>query len=390
MKCRTAFGITVLTLCVTVAAFAKSVELTSAKVYFNQGDKFQALTWLENADSKNTGEAEVYTMMVEIYGDLGRYDEMNAAFAKIDGCKDKASKLKKFRERADNYIKGLWVPKANSSIAIIDGVDELLAAGDTAAVTNAFAEARKGFEHALRIVPYSADLQQYLGNTFVEEYNMLYGNTEPGYEVLRGSVPHFNGLVEQYPDSMQYVETLVQILFTLKDYERVYTLTSGLLETHPEESFLLTYAGKARIKQSLAIKDEQPEQSAEYKKEAVELMKRSRALDPEDPMLAYNVALLYQELGRYSDALAAYASTAELAGENNELKVEAYRMMGYICLEKMDPSDPARAVTYFDEALLLAPTNNEIKNNLGVALIRSGGADNIARGSQLINEATGQ
>ena len=391
MKSKTSYGLVLLMLvCLTSTAFAKSMELTSAKVYLNQGDKHQALTWLENADQKNTREAEVYTLMVEIYGDLERYEEMNAAFERISECKDKERKLKKFLERADSYIKSLWVPKANKAIEIIDGIQEQLAAGDTAAVLDAFAQARKGFGQALEILPTSADLQQYLGNTYVEEFNLLHGATEQGFEVLSGGVPYFDGLVEQFPDSLQYVETLVQVLFTLRDYDRVYTLTSGLLESHPDESFLLTYAGKSRIKQAVAVKEEQPELAAQYKKEAVELMKRSRALDPEDPMLAFNLALLFQELGIYKEALETYASTVELAGERTDLKVESYKMMGYICLEKVEPNDPVKAASYFDEALLLAPNDNDVKNNLGVALIRAGGAENIERGSRLIEEATGR
>jgi len=368
LTCLTAVGLYCL-LC--TGAWAKSMELTSALVYYNQGDKKQALEWLEKADAKNSTEVQVYALLVELYAGYKRWDEMNRAFARIDGCTDKEKKLRKFREQADNVIKQQWVPLARGSIDLHLEADELIAAGDSAGASANFMQAREKIEQALLILPDNADFLLKLGNSWIEQYRKLY-QSEAGHGILRGSIPPYMRLAELHPDSLDYGVTLVQVLVALKEYRQAVSTVDGLLERFPEDPDLLSGAAKARIQ--LSLKSEDEAERSQLMKEAVAFVDRAVQANPEDLALQYDLARLYQEMGDFPMAISQYEKVISGKGEHTEYKLDALKVMALIYLQELpeEQLDPVKAVGYMDQALEFDPGNPDLRNLLWIALMRSG------------------
>lgn len=365
------------------SAFAgKSMELRSANTYYNQGEKAQALTWYEKAAEKNTGEAQVYARLVELYADKKEWARMREAFAQIDGCQDKPKKLEEFKEEAQRVIDQQWMGLWNGSIRLFNEADSLAAAGDNAAAGERYEQSRKRLEVALEILPGRQDIRKRLGDIYISEFNTLYGNEE-GYPLLRKAAEPFEQLAQANPDSLSYSITLIQLYFNLRDFDLARSAADRALETFPEDTDLLSYAGKARIQQGLAQGDEGKQLLAE----ASQFIQRAVSHNPDDPKLLYNLALLYRDMNQHEKAIQAFKNVVEKAdGENRQYAFDAAYSLAVLYIQDLpdEMQDPNMAAQYFEQCLEMQPDNPGLKTNLGVALMRTGDAEKIARGKKLL------
>jgi tetratricopeptide (TPR) repeat protein len=369
-------------LLLAASAWAKSMELTSANTYYGQGDMRQALEWYEKADQKDTREAQVYSRLVELYAEQQAWDKMNAAFAKIEGCRDKPKHLNRFREEARSIIDQAWMGLWNGSIRQFESAEEALSQGDSLAAIEAFGQARHRIEVALEIQPDKPELLKRLGDISISQYNAMHkGGT--GFEILGQAAAPYARLVELHPDSLDYGLTLVQLLFNTRRLDEARRTVDTLLERHIDHPDLLNYAGKVRIQQGLELGGEE---GHELMMNAVGYLQRAIDRNPGDPMLTYNLALLYRDMEDYASALRTFAAVESSAAERQDLLFDSWYSMALIYIQDLpeEQQDAAKAAEYFEKALGLQPDNAALKNNLGVALLRTGEPEAIERGKKLL------
>lgn len=363
-------------------ALAKSMELTSANTYFKQGEMAKALEWYEKADAKGTGEAQVYERLVELYADQKEWAKMSAAFAKIDGCLDKPKKLAEFKESAQQTIDELWMGLWNGSLERFKAAEAAVAAGDSALANEEYDQSRLRISTALQILPNKAELLKRLGDISISQFNRMYQNPA-GYPILLQSVEPYRQLVEQHPDSLDYGLTLVQVQLNAKRFEDAGRTVDALLVHHPDQAQLLDYAGKSLIQRGLALGGDE---GHELMKQAIDYMNRAIELDPENPLLSYNLGLLYRDMGNFDGALRTFMRLADMHDAPPELRLDALTSMALIYIQDLpeEQQDPAQAAECFERALELDPENGDLRNNLGVALLRTGDPASIERGKKLL------
>lgn len=372
------------------ALAGKSMELRSANTYFNQGDMKQALEWYEKADQKDTREGQVYARLVEIYADNKRWKEMSAAYSKLDQCGDKESDLKKFKRDATEVIDKLWMGLWNGSLEQTRQADAKLAAGDSAAVREHYAQARARIGTALEILPDRVDLHKRMGDLCISEFNALYAGAE-GFPLLEQAAETYELLATAHPDSVDYSVTLVQLTYNTRHYERCRAACDRGLVRHPENSDLLTFAAKSRIQQGLTMKDSKDQITPEGKAmmaDAVSFLDKAIQLNPADAMLVYNQALLYRDMGDAHKALDTFAKIETLAPDRNDLLFDSWYSMAVLYFQDLPEAeqDANKAALYFEKCLNLQPTNKGLMFNLGVSLIRTGTRDNMSRGKELMEK----
>lgn len=363
------------------AIAGKSMELRSANTYYNQGEIAQALTWYQKADEKGTNEAQVYQRLVELYADKKDWVRMREAFAKIDGCKDKPKKLAEFKKEAQRIVDSQWMGLWNGSIRHYDMADSLLALGDSAGATDNFAKSRERLQVALDIQPGRQDLLKRIGDISISEFNAMYSGKE-GFPILSLATAPYEELATAHPDSLAYTQTLIQLYFNLRDFDKARIAADRGLEHHPEDIDLLSFAGKARIQQALAMGDGGKVLLAE----ASDFIRRAVDKNPEDPKLLYNLAMLYRDMGQVDQAITTFDQVIAVAGPNDPYAFDSAYSLAVLYIQDLpeEMQDPAKAATYFEKCLEMQPDNSAIKTNLGVSLMRTGIPENINRGKKLL------
>ena len=382
-----------------VAMAGKSMELRSANTYFNQGDMKQAQEWYEKAAEKDTKEGQVYARLVQLYADQKRWPEMTRAFAHLDGCADKPAELKKFKAEAQKVIDQLWMGLWNGSIEQTKEADAALAKGDSAAVRDHFEQARARVVTALEILPNRAEFTKRVGDLYINEFNTLYAS-EDGFPLLRKAAETYGQLAQAYPDSAEYAVTLTQLYYNVRDYDQARRVVDQALQRHPQHGELLTYAGKARIQQALKMKDDKGEVSAAGKAlmaEATGFLNQAIAANPGDPMLVYNLALLYRDMNDPHKALETFGRMEGLLGatppgeldpQQQGLLFDSWYSIAVLYFQDLPEAEQsaAKAADYFEKCLGLQPDNKGLKFNLGVALVRTGDKAKVLRGKKLMEE----
>lgn len=376
-----------------VAMAGKSMELRSANTYFNQGDMKQAQEWYEKAAAKNTREGQVYVRLVSLYADQKRWPEMSVAYAKLDGCADKPADLKKLKAEAGKVIDQLWMGLWNGSIEQTKLAESTLAAGDSAAARDHYEQSRARIRTALDILPERSDFTKRVGDLYINEFNALYADQE-GFPLLRKAAESYQQLETAFPDSTEYAVTLVQLHYNAKEFDLCRAAVDRALERHADHGELLNYAGKVRIQQGLALKDEQ---GKKLMAEASGFLDKAIALNPADPMLVYNLALLYRDMGEPQKALATFgrieavvdaAKPEDLDQARRSLLFDSWYSMAVLYFQDLPEAEQSvvKAAEYFEKCLNLQPDNKGLKFNLGVALVRTGDRAKVTRGKQLMEE----
>jgi tetratricopeptide (TPR) repeat protein len=365
---------------------AKSMELTSANTYYNQGDIEQALVWYEKADAKNTQEAQVYQRLVELYSKKNEWDKMNAAFDKIEGCKDKKKKKAKFLEKADHQIKSVWVPMAREHVEARNQAAEHLKAGDNAEAAKSFALAREKAGSALAVIPGSTDFMKNMANTWIEEYNALYADKEnEGLNLLTEAGDIYETMLQQNPDSLEYAVVLVQVLYNAKEFDRVSKIVEEQVLCFPKDPDLLSYAGKVYIQKALALEGEAADQ---MKIKAIGYMDKALEQNPGDPLMVYNLANVYREMESYPEAISNYEKVIEIAGDRQDLLFDVYNSLALFYVQELpeDMLDAGKAAYYFEKALEISPDSVSLKYNLSIALMRTQDPEKMKRGKKMMEE----
>jgi tetratricopeptide (TPR) repeat protein len=367
---------------------AKSMEQTSALIYYKQGDYKKALEFAEAGRDANVQEALLYSLLVELYANQGRYDEMNAASALIEKVADTEKNIQKARKTADEHIHNLWVPQFNNGVNSLSKANSEYEAGDSTACRASYDQAIIGFAAANRIKPADHMTRKALANTW-RTSSFSFAMPEKIRRVEE-AVAVYNALLAEHPDSSAFQLEIVKLWDIPRDSRRTIEAAEAYLATFAPNSEVLKLAGYAHSE--LANTEEDEAAKKQLKLEAIDYMQKALALSPENPDLSFDMAFLYGQVQDYEKSLSQYGATLALKNLDGELVFECHKQMGLVALmasqDSEDESWLVRSIEAYEKAFAIHPDNSHVRNNLGIALLRLGAARGddtmVTRGNSLI------
>jgi tetratricopeptide (TPR) repeat protein len=333
-------------------SLAKSPELTSAKIYLNQEDQENAVEQLMLAAEAETGESEVFFLLGEISAQAGDFALMNQHFDQAAEINDKYYRkkgLKKINERRINY----WVEFYNGGIRCLQ--------------EQAFQNAIDSLEIATVILPDSTIAFRHLTSSNI---NLAVVDPDNSDQYLLQALQHAQAVADAEPEDWTNWLTMSQIAFQLDDLENACLWAEKVLELNESEADAVKIIAFAFVRQG-------------KREEAISYYRRALEIQPDNSILLYNMALLYQEMEDYDTALTILKQVVELTPEDSD----ALKLIAQTYLVHLE--DPHNAIPFYERVLLLEPDNANVKINLGIALIQTETEENILRGTQLMQEGSG-
>ena len=328
-------------------AMAKSPELTSAKIYLNQGDKVKAMEQLLLAASANTGESEVFFLLGEIEAQEGDFTKMNEYFneaALIDDKFYQKKGSKRIGERRLSY----WIDFYNGGIRCLQ--------------LQKFQDAIDSLTVATLIQPDSIIAYRHIASGNI---NLAVLDAEQSHTYLERALESSSIVAAAEPDDWTNWLTMAQIAFQIEDMNKACIWAEKVLDLKPDEADAIKIIAFSYVHQG-------------KKEEAISYYHKALELQPDNTVLLYNMALLYQELEDYETALDILKQVIELTPED----ADALKLIAQTYLVQLE--DPHNAIPYYDRVLLLEPDNANVKINLGIALIQTETEENILRGTRLM------
>ena len=344
--------ITVILLLGAGSALAKSPELTSAKIYLNQGDQENALEQLTLAAEAETGESEVFFLLGEISAQDGDFVRMNEYFATAEEINDKYYR-KKGRKNIDERRLNYWIDFFNGGIRCLQ--------------VQAYQNAIDSLTIASVILPDSTIAFRHMASSSI---NLAVENPENSDQYLRQALQHSQSVADVHPEDWTTWLTMSQIAFQLDDLDSACLWAEKVLELNESEADAVKIIAFSFVRQG-------------KREEAIEYYRRALDIQPDNHVLLYNMALLYQEMEDHETALNILKQVVELTPED----ADALKLIAQTYLVHLE--DPHNAIPYYERVLLLEPDNANVKINLGIALIQTETEENILRGTQLMQEGSG-
>jgi len=344
--------ITVILLLGAGLTLAKSPELTSAKIYLNQGDQENALQQLILAAEAGTGESEVFFLLGEISAQDGDFTRMNEHFSRAAEINDKYYR-KKGRKKIDERRLNYWVEFYNGGIRCLQE-QEYLDAIDSLTI-------------ATVIQPDSTIAFRHLASSNI---NLAVTDPENSDQYLRHALQNSQAVANAHPEDWTNWLTMSQIAFQLDDLDNACHWAEQVLEINESEADAVKIIAFSFVRQG-------------KREEAISYYRRALDIQPDNSVLLYNMALLYQEMEDYETSLGILKQVAELTPDD----ADALKLIAQTYLVHLE--DPHNAIPFYERVLILEPDNANVKINLGIALIQTETEENIMRGTQLMQEGSG-
>jgi tetratricopeptide (TPR) repeat protein len=342
-----------LLLLLTVSALAKSPELTSAKIYMKQGNTEKMYEFLMKAVEAQTGESEVYFLLGEYWAHQGDFRKMNDYFNQAAEINDRFYRKKgrkKIAERRLNY----WIELYNSGVRAIQSSN--------------WHKAVDSLRQALVVIPDSSNVYRNLAHCYINLAENAEGDSSKIF--LELAADQYRKLIELDSGDLNSYLTLAQIYFQFGDYEQCRHYAGKVLEIDPREIEAVKIIAFSLV-------------HLDRKQEAIDYYQKALELEPQSTALNYDLALLYQEMEDYDNSIMALKRVLEIAPDD----LDALKLLGQTYLVYKE--DPLAAIPYYEKVVEKEPDNRNAKNNLGIALVKTGDEKNIARGTKLMQEAAG-
>ncbi|MCP4228674.1 MAG: tetratricopeptide repeat protein [bacterium] len=356
---RTIIATTLLMLIIAAtAAWGASVELTSARVAYKQGEYTRAIENLLKEVEKNP-EVEAYYLLGKCYGDMKDFKSCGEYFVLAEKFMDTEKEVEKWAVEMDDDRRQYWYngyqaiePVYKEAKGYLDD-PESAPPGVTA--ESKFEEAISGFEAMYNIYPYHPRSQYLIGTA----YEMIAGDVRYKYED--------GALVEYKKDDAGEDQTREVTDAEYRDLPMVKANDAYLLSLEVklddmageglDPDFPLDYHITKVIGSSAMLDNFD---------DALEVISAGAEKFPDDPVVLYWEARIYETEGDFVEAARIYESV--LSKEGGDTFVDAYNALGDIYLdEDFADYDPQKALEYLEKALEIAPDNYKIIFSLGKA-----------------------
>jgi len=335
---------------VTLLLSCQSKEVTSAKVYIQQGDWDKAIEQLEQAVRLYPKDAQAHYLLGEGYGNKGRYADMNREFEASLAIGPT------FQEKITFTREKLWVQRFNAGVkAFNDGNVE---------------KAIEEFDTAIVIDSHKPEAYANLGASYVRKED---------YEKAKEA---YTKLVEINPKDTKALSMLGQLYSTTKEYEKA---------KEAYEKILAIDAGNIEALANLALTYDFMGQG----EKAYEKYLQALQANPNDKDLLFNLGRLYFMRKDYDNAITQFKKVVEVDSTDydavlnigNAYLSKAEEQM--TILRNMDQNKPLpekeqraiydkakgfyeEAIPWLEHALRLRPDNSTVWYNLGVAYVNIG------------------
>ncbi len=367
MKTKTILIIAVLTLSIlAVDVMAASVELTSARVAFKQGEYKRAIENLLKEVEKKP-EVEAYYLLAKSYAEMKDYKSAGEFFVLAEMRMDTEKEVKKWAEDMKVDRKKYWYegfkavqPAFNDAKSYRDD-PESAPPGVTA--ESKFEEAISGFSSIDNIFPYHPRTQYFIGTA----YEMMAGPVR--YKNEDGTLVEYKMDADGQEENREVYDTEYKGLPLVKANDAYLLSIEVKMDDMAGESLDADFPLEQHIVKVIACsaKLDNFDGASRVINDAAEKF-------PENPDVLYWQARIYETQGDIAEAARIYESvinTGSGAGYS-----DAYNALGEIYLDDdFADRDPQKALEYLEKGLETAPDNFKILFSMGKAYREIGKTD---------------
>jgi tetratricopeptide (TPR) repeat protein len=352
MKIRIPAAGLALALAVSVSFWAcQSKEVTSAKVYIQQGDWDKAIEQLELAVQSYPEDPEAHYLLGRGYGEKGKFKEMNEEF-------DKSLALSpKFADRIRVTREKYWVDNFNRGVRFIQA-EEL-------------EKAEQAFQTAIVLDPSKPEAYKNLAYTYIRMNN------------VDSAIATYQKLLETTPDDVEAMISLGNLYYNKAEYEKAVETLQKVLEIDPDNvdaiaNIALAYDFLGQRDRAIQFYQDAIEKNPEDKDlrfnygrlfflaedydKAIEQFEKVLEQDPNDLEATLNIANAYLTMAEAKMKILRDLDINQK--EYTEKQIEAIRdeAVGFY----------KQAIPYLEKASELDPNNYATWYNLGVAYANAG------------------
>jgi protein O-GlcNAc transferase len=363
-KRQAVFAAIILTLAVTLFLGCQSKEVTSAKVYQQQGNWEKMIDQLETAVQLYPKDAEAFYLLGLAYGQKSEWEKMAGNF-------DKSLAIGPlFEPQIKNERDKYWVTTFNGGVAKINAKD-----GKEPDLTGAIEQ----FATCIVIDPKRIDAYRNLAVTHLRANNQ---------EAAKSC---YMKLLAMDPKNVTAMTEVARLCLQMKDYECAIQMSQKAMDLSPDKA-------DAVVNLALAydMNGERDKALATYQK-AIEK-------NPNDGDLLFNMARLYFNTGDYDRAVQMFQKVITQNPDDYDANVNvgnAYLNMAEEVRKKLVEKEKAKqavdetelaklkgfykeSIPYLEKALGIKSENSTVWYNLGVAYINIGNAE---KGKQCFDKA---
>ena len=178
--------------------------------------------------------------------------------------------------------------------------------------------------------------------------------------------------IEIDPENLDFHYLLAQTCLGLERPEQAVAYLERILELSPEEGRNIPYV-KELVSLCTSLADEAYGKS-EYA-DALRFLQKALYWAPENPLVAYNLARVYEREEQWEQAILAYRRYLYLdpdARERNEVKAKLAYYYSFLGTERFDRGEYPQAQEAFEQALLIRPEDEALLYNLATVLLKRG------------------
>jgi len=415
----------------TMTAFADA-DLTSARIYRNQGEFIKAEHFFGLSIEKNPKQYVSYFERGELYGmiatdrtkkgvlrelvgtegnpQLEMFKLMLADFAVVQGIEDQKLRRKQKRnlKKIDNIIEKFWTDFYNQSVdADVKHVeklaiaDSLFAAGDTTSLMEGsdtltvYARALQLADISQKQVITSTDICILLmpneWNPYALKAQVLdrIGNTEEANVIWERALVSLNASDLKAEDETKYMEAwriiqlhLLQNHYNFDDYPKTVEVANNILELEPENQDAIIFRAFAMTNIVNAVEEEE-KGSEEYltlRDKTLTALQAAYEATPDDSAIPFYLGQFYLDGGDTTKTLDWWTTYTELDTADYEVLFQ----IGYIYLEGGSFIDYEKSESVYLELVTRHPDQCTGWINLGIAQIKQdntkAGAENVKKG----------
>ena len=299
--------------------------ITAARVYLEQGNLRSAEAQLEEALRQDPEDPEAYYWLGEVYGRMGRWEDMVGALRKAEEVDTRG-----WGRRAGELRRRYWIQVNNL------GVDRARR-GDMGGAEEAFRDAIT------------------IDSTIVDAYKNL-GFCRYRSGDIDGAIRAYERASSVAPEDVDVWARLGLLRLRKGDYERAVEEIRRGVRLRPSDpklwAFLASACGRAGMIE-----------------EAIEAYKRASELDPNDPDVWYNLGVLYGQNGKYDKAARCYEEVLKLSPQDEEARMSLAELYVY----RLDRWDDA--LSLLRDIVKDEPENGEAWEMLSIVYVRKGMED---------------